>query len=101
MVSKSGTVLLGVQRKLHQQISMVPTNLHSTNSRNTVKTLLEPTLAALPSSNVHQKTACYPCLSHFAASAIGLAHCRPVLGLDGCHLKGRYLAILLTATATD
>src|SRR5437667_2391896 len=37
----------------------------------------------------------------FAASAIGLAHCHPVLGLDGCHLKRRYLGILLTATATD
>ena len=37
----------------------------------------------------------------YAASAIGFAHCRPVLGLDGAHLKGKYLGILLSATATD
>ena len=37
----------------------------------------------------------------YAASAIGFAHCRPILGLDGAHLKGKYLGILLSATATD
>ena len=37
----------------------------------------------------------------YAASASGFAHCRPVLGLDGAHLKGKYLGILLSATATD
>jgi MULE transposase domain/MuDR family transposase/SWIM zinc finger len=37
----------------------------------------------------------------YAASASGFAHCRPILGLDGAHLKGKYLGILLSATATD
>ena len=37
----------------------------------------------------------------YAASANGFGHCRPVLGLDGAHLKGKYLGILLSATATD
>jgi len=37
----------------------------------------------------------------YAASAKGFAYCRPVLGLDGCHLKGKFQGILLTATAVD
>lgn len=28
-------------------------------------------------------------------------YCRPLIGLDGCHLKGPYGGILLTAVATD
>jgi MULE transposase domain len=37
----------------------------------------------------------------YAASAAGFSTCMPLLGLDGAHLKGRYLGVLLTATAVD
>ena len=37
----------------------------------------------------------------YGASAMGIAHCRPLLGLDGTHLKTRYQGILLTATGVD
>jgi MULE transposase domain/SWIM zinc finger len=37
----------------------------------------------------------------FAASGAGFAYCRPVLGLDGTHLKSRFKGILLSATAVD
>lgn len=37
----------------------------------------------------------------YGACATGLAHCRPLLGLDGTHLKTRYQGILLTAVAVD
>ena len=37
----------------------------------------------------------------YAASEMGFAHCRPVLGLDGAHLKGKYFGVLLSATAVD
>lgn len=37
----------------------------------------------------------------FGASAMGFAHCRPLIGLDGTHLKTRYQGILLGATAVD
>ena len=37
----------------------------------------------------------------YAASGMGFAHCRPVLGLDGAHLKAKYAGVLLTATAVD
>jgi hypothetical protein len=37
----------------------------------------------------------------YAASAKGFGDCRPVLGVDGAHLKGKYLGILLSATAVD
>ena len=37
----------------------------------------------------------------YAASANGFEHCRPVLSLDGAHLKGKNLGILLSATTTD
>ena len=33
--------------------------------------------------------------------AVGFAYCRPLLGLDGTHLKSKYKGILLAATATD
>ena len=32
---------------------------------------------------------------------MGFAHCRPLIGLDGTHLKTRYQGILLAATAVD
>ena len=35
------------------------------------------------------------------ACAVGFAYCRPLLGLDGTHLKSKYKGILLAATATD
>ena len=38
---------------------------------------------------------------YYAASAKGFGDCRPVLGLDGAHLKGKYLGVLLSATAVD
>jgi hypothetical protein len=37
----------------------------------------------------------------FSASAMGFAHCRPIVGLDGTHLKHKYQGILLTATGID
>ena len=37
----------------------------------------------------------------FGASADGFMHCRPILDLDGTHLKQKYQGILLTATAVD
>ncbi|KAL0322513.1 UNVERIFIED_CONTAM: hypothetical protein Sangu_1870600 [Sesamum angustifolium] len=30
-----------------------------------------------------------------------LSGCRPVIGVDGCHLKGLYRGVLLTAVSTD
>lgn len=37
----------------------------------------------------------------YGACATGLTHCRPLIGLDGTHLKTRYQGILLTAVAVD
>jgi len=37
----------------------------------------------------------------YSASAVGFAHCLPILGLDGTHLKSKYLSILLAATCVD
>ena len=37
----------------------------------------------------------------YSASAIGFVYCRPVLGLDGTHLKTKYKGILLAATGVD
>ena len=37
----------------------------------------------------------------YSASAIGFAYCRPVLRLDGTHLKTKYKGILLAATGID
>ena len=37
----------------------------------------------------------------FGASAIGFAHCHPLISLDSTHLKTKYQGILLAATAID
>ena len=37
----------------------------------------------------------------FDAMRKGMLHCRPFLGLDGCHLYGPYKGILLSAIAID
>lgn len=37
----------------------------------------------------------------FGAAAKGFAYCLPILGLDGTHLKNKYLGILLAATSVD
>lgn len=37
----------------------------------------------------------------YGASGKGFMFCRPLLGLDGTHLKTKYFGILLTATAVD
>lgn len=37
----------------------------------------------------------------FGACKRGFAACRPVIGIDGCHLKGPYGGILLTAVGRD
>src|SRR5579859_7065408 len=37
----------------------------------------------------------------FGAAAKGFAHCVLVVGLDGTHLKSKYLGILLSATSVD
>jgi zinc finger SWIM domain-containing protein 3 len=37
----------------------------------------------------------------YCASAKGFVSCKPLLGLDGTHLRSKYQGILLTATATD
>ena len=36
-----------------------------------------------------------------AACKEGFKHCRPIIGLDGCHLKGKYGGVLLTAVSVD
>ena len=43
----------------------------------------------------HRMFVCY------SASAMGFIYCRPVLGLDGTHLKAKYRGLLLGATAVD
>jgi len=53
------------------------------------------TLETTPDNKFLRMFVCY------GASATGFAHCRPILGLDGTHLKTKYLGILLTATAID
>ena len=40
----------------------------------------------------------YCCL---VACKEGFKACRPVIGVDGCHLKGKYGGILLTAVGID
>lgn len=37
----------------------------------------------------------------FAAQGDGSQHCRPFICLDGCHLKGPYEGVLLTAVTLD
>ena len=37
----------------------------------------------------------------YGACAVGFAHCRPLLGLDGTHIKTRYQGIILAATGID
>ena len=37
----------------------------------------------------------------FGAQGTGFVHCRPIIGLDGTHLKSRYKGILLVATIVD
>jgi hypothetical protein len=37
----------------------------------------------------------------YSASAHGFKYCRPLLGLDGTHLKAKYGGVLLAATAVD
>ena len=37
----------------------------------------------------------------YGASAVGFAHCLPILGLDGTRLKSKYLGILLAATGVN
>ena len=37
----------------------------------------------------------------YSASASGFSFCRPVLGLDGSHLKNKFQGILLCATGID
>ena len=37
----------------------------------------------------------------FGAAGKGFSHCRPLLGLDGTHLKSKYKGILLAATGVD
>ena len=37
----------------------------------------------------------------YGACAVSFAHCRPLLGLDGTHIKTRYQGIILAATGID
>jgi len=37
----------------------------------------------------------------YGACAVGFAHCHPLLGLDGTHIKTRYQGIILAATGID
>ena len=37
----------------------------------------------------------------YGACAVGFAHCRPLLGLDGTHIKIQYQGIILAATGID
>ena len=38
---------------------------------------------------------------YYSASATGFGYCRPILSLDGTHLKSKYHGVLLTATTID
>jgi hypothetical protein len=55
-------------------------------------------LATIESTSENQFKRAFIC---YDASAMGIAHCRPLLGLDGTHLKTRYQGILLAATGVD
>ena len=55
-------------------------------------------IATLESTSENRFKCVFIC---YGASAMGIAHCRPLLGLDGTHLKTRYQGILLTATGVD
>lgn len=37
----------------------------------------------------------------FQACKLGFAHCRPVIGVDGCHIKGHHTGQLLSAIGID
>ncbi|TMI84215.1 MAG: transposase [Bacteroidetes bacterium] len=53
------------------------------------------TLERTATNQFHRFFLCY------YASAKGFASCKPLLGVDGTHLRSHYQGILLTATATD
>ena len=53
------------------------------------------TLERAATNQFHRLFLCY------YASAKGFASCKPLLGVDGTHLRSHYQGILLTATATD
>src|SRR5579859_7764782 len=53
------------------------------------------TLEQTTTSRFHRLFLC------FHASAKGFASCKPLLGVNGTHLRSRYQGILLTATTTD
>ena len=59
----------------------------------------DPKTKALVERTTESKFQCL-FLCH-GACAVGFAYCRPLLGLDGTHLKSKYKGILLAATATD
>ena len=50
---------------------------------------------ATPTNQFHRLFLC------FYASMKGFENCKPLLGIDGTHLKSKYKGILLTTTATD
>ncbi|KAL0230951.1 hypothetical protein GEMRC1_010356 [Eukaryota sp. GEM-RC1] len=41
------------------------------------------------------------CFLAFEASIQGFQYCKPVFGLDGCHIKSQYLGVMLIAVAID
>ena len=56
-------------------------------------------LESTPDEEMGQRFHCiFVCHS---ASAMGFIYCRPILGLDGTHLKAKYRGVLLAATAVD
>lgn len=55
-------------------------------------------LESIDEERTHRFSRVFVC---YGAAAKGFAYCRPVLGLDGTHLKAKYKGILLCVTGVD
>ncbi|RYR75012.1 hypothetical protein Ahy_A02g009716 [Arachis hypogaea] len=86
---------VGNERAQYRKLRDYLTEIHKSNPGNT--TLLETTPTILGSPPLFSKL--YICLDGCKRGF--KASCRPLIGLDGCHLKGYYWGQLLSATAQD
>ena len=73
--------------------------MHTNNSLNTVRTSRKAIHSQVVDPTREGKF--NRMFISFGASEKGFQFCRPILGLDGTHLKSKYQGILLTATAVD
>ena len=73
--------------RINNCLNILPTLRNNPNSLATIE--------STPENQFKRVFICY------GASAMGIGHCRPLLGLDGTHLKTRYQGILLAATGVD